>query len=284
MRTLFLLSFAASLLVAQDWQNTANLPGIDFTGLSPAQKTSALKILREQGCSCGCDMKVAECRVKDPVCGVSRSLAAMVIKELKAGKSPAEVGGMLAEEAKKGPAPRPLLEEPVSISTEGDPVRGPANAKITIVEFSDFQCPYCAVAAGKVNTLLTQNKDVKLVFKQFPLDIHGQARLAAQASLAAGAQGKFWELHDKMFANYRKLSRENILAWAKDIGLDVPKFTQDLENPAYKKTVTREMNEGVNLGVSGTPSFFINGKKYNGPIEPEQLKPILDAERAGKGK
>ena len=100
-------------------------------------------------------------------------------------------------------------------------MRGPADARITIVEFSDFQCPYCAAAATKINDLMKQYpNDVKLVFKQFPLDIHGQARLAAQASLAAHAQGKFWELHDRMFANFRRLNRESILLWAKEAGVD----------------------------------------------------------------
>lgn len=278
MRSALLLAFSAICLLAQDWQTATTLSGIDFTGLTPVQKTAALKILRETGCSCGCDMKVAECRVKDPACGVSRGMANTVIKGLKAGKSPAEVAGALAEEAKKGPAARPLLEDPIAISINGDPFRGPANAKVTIVEFSDFQCPYCATAAGKMQAVMAAHPDVKLVFKQFPLDIHSQARLAAQASLAANAQGKFWELHDKMFANYRRLNRENIMTWAKEAGLDMAKFTQDLENPAYKKMINREVDEGTNAGVSGTPTFYINGKKYNGAIEPDKLKPILAAE------
>ncbi len=278
MRFLLFLGFSA-ILFAQDWQKATDLPGIDLSGLTAGQKTAALKILREQGCACGCDMKLAECRVKDPACSVSRNLAQVMIKGLKAGKSPAEVAGDLAELAKKGATPKPILEDAVSISTDGDPHRGPANAKITIVEFSDFQCPYCSVAAAKMSTLLLQNPDVKLVFKQFPLDIHGQARLAAQASLAAAEQGKFWELHDKMFTNFRRLSRENIMTWAKESGIDMAKFTSDIEKPEYKKTIQKELDEGVNAGVSGTPTFFINGKRYNGAVELNALKPILAAER-----
>jgi protein-disulfide isomerase len=264
---------------APDWKTATTLPNVDFSGLNPAQKSAALKIMREQDCSCGCSMKVAECRIMDPACTVSRGLATAVIAGLKAGKSPAEVAGDVAAKAKSGPGPRPLLEDPVSISTTGDPVRGPAHAKVTIVEFSDFQCPYCAAAAVKVNALLAQYpNDVKLVFKQFPLDMHAQARLAAQASLAAAAQNKFWELHDKMFANFRRLSRDNILAYAKDAGLDMTKFTTDLENAQYKTVINREVQEGVNVGVSGTPSFFINGKKYNGDMDPKALKPVIDKE------
>lgn len=278
MRFLLFLGLSA-ILFAQDWQKMSDLPGIDFSGLTATQKAAALKIMREQGCACGCDMKLAECRVKDPACSVSRNLSQVLIKGLKAGKSPAEVAGDIAELAKKGAQPKPILEDAISISTDGDPFRGPANAKITIIEFSDFQCPYCAAAAAKMNTLLTQNPDVKLVFKQFPLDIHGQAKFAAQASLAAAEQGKFWELHDKMFPNFRRLSRENIMAWAKETGLDMTKFASDIEKPEYKKTIQKELNEGINAGVSGTPTFFINGKRYNGAVELEQLRPILAAER-----
>ena len=182
MRTLILLGLAAAALMAQDWQTATDLPGVDFTGLSPAKKEAALKILREQSCICGCEMKLAECRVKDPPCSYSRSLAMRLVNALKAGKSPAEAAGDLAEARKKGPQPRPILEDPISISTQGDPVRGPANARITIVEFSDFQCPYCAAAAARMNAILKlYPNDVKLIFKQFPLDIHGQARIAAQS-------------------------------------------------------------------------------------------------------
>jgi len=278
-----MLVLAALLLIAQrsnaqeDWRTAKALAGVDFTGLTPAQQTAALKILREEGCGCGCSMKLAECRVKDPACGVSKGLAGGVVKSLKAGKSPAEIVKQLAEEAKKGPAPQPVLEDPISISITGDPVRGPANAKVTIVEFSDFQCPYCATAAGKIDNLLAKYpKDVRLVFKQFPLDIHGQAQLAAQASLAADKQKKFWELHDKMFANFRQLSRPNILTWAKGIGLDMPRFVKDMDSAEAKARVAKELQEGTDAGVSGTPTFFINGRKYNGAVELERLSPIVD--------
>ena len=279
MRAILTVLLAAGLGLAQEWQAATTLAGVDLSGLTAAQKTSALKLLRESACACGCDMKVAECRVKDPNCGVSRGLAATVVKDLKAGKSAAVIAKELADVAKNGPPAPPLLDEPVSLTTDGDPMRGPANAKITLVEFSDFQCPYCAAAAVKVNAVLQQYPaDVRLVFKQFPLDMHAQARIAAQASLAAQAQNKFWEMHDKLFANFRQLSRERIIAMAKETGLDVAKFTADLDSAPVKARVTRELQEGTNAGVSGTPTFFINGKKYNGSMEPERLKPVLDRE------
>jgi protein-disulfide isomerase len=269
-------------LGAEEWQSAKIVPGIDLTGLSPDQRSAALQLLREESCNCGCSMKIAECRFKDPQCSYSKGLAAEVVKDLRAGKTLDQVRVVLVELAKQAPAPRKVLEDPVPIATKGDPVRGPANAKVTIVEFSDFQCPYCSLAAPKVLSLVDMYpQDVKVVFKQFPLDMHSQARLAAEAALAANAQNKFWEMHDKMFAGFRRLSRENILKWASESGLDVARFTQELDSHKYGPVVEKEMNEGMNAGVMGTPSFFIDGKRYNGPMEPSAVKPIIDAELKG---
>jgi protein-disulfide isomerase len=282
MRVSLFTSLACVGLAAQTWQTAVELPGIDFSGLSAAQKTAALKILRDEGCNCGCAMKIAECRIEDPACTYSRSLAATVIRELQSGKTAAQVRAKVHELATQGPPPPKTLEDPVPISINGDPFRGPANAKVTIVEFSDFQCPYCSAAAPAALKLVDQFPNrVKLVFKQFPLDMHKQAHLAAQASLAAHAQGKFWPLHDKMFANFRQLSRDNILKWAAEVGLDLPRLTADLDSGKYRAAVDRETQEGETAGVNGTPTFFINGKRYNGSIE--HAGPIIEAELKGAG-
>jgi protein-disulfide isomerase len=159
---------------------------------------------------------------------------------------------------------------------DGDPVRGPVNAKVTIVEFSDFQCPFCAKATPEVIALLQKfPKDVRVVFKQFPLETHSQAALAAEASLAAQAQGKFWELHDKMYANFRILSEARIMGWAKDIGLDVNRFHADLASHKYKARVDSEEKQGEAAGVEGTPTFFIDGKKFNSVFEAADVAPLI---------
>ena len=135
------------------------------------------------------------------------------------------------------------------------------------MEFSDFECPYCSIAVGEVNTIMTAYpKDVRLIYKQFPLPMHPHAPLAAAASLAANQQGKFWQMHDALFKNFRKLSRENILALAKEIGLDMDKFTADLDSPKYQAVIEKDLADGETAGVYGTPSFFVNGKHYNGPL------------------
>ncbi|HKW99134.1 MAG TPA: hypothetical protein VJN43_15445 [Bryobacteraceae bacterium] len=121
---------------ASAWQKETQFEGLDQNGLSPAQKTALLSVLRTGTCNCGCTMKVAECRVKDPRCGRSRSLAALVVRELREGKSADAIREDLAKRMNEAP---PLLEEAVPIPIAGAPVKGPANAKITLVEFSDFQ-------------------------------------------------------------------------------------------------------------------------------------------------
>jgi protein-disulfide isomerase len=252
---------------------------VDFSGLTPAGKTRALHALRTQGCSCGCDMKVAECRVKDPNCSFSRGLASVTVAAIKAGKTEsAAIAESKASKFGSRPAPK-LLEDPVPIPTLGSPVMGPANAPITLVEFSDFQCPYCSKAVAQINaTLQAYPKDVRLIFKQFPLDSHPEAAISAAASLAAHQQGKFWPMHDVMFANRSKLSRQSILAWAKEIGLDMKRFTADLDSDAIRKAVLRDQADGDKAGVEATPTVFLNGRKYNGDLAPDAIKTVIDGE------
>jgi protein-disulfide isomerase len=278
------LSHAAQAPKAQEgWQSAAALPGVDFAGLTEPQKQKALQMLRDQGCTCGCTMKLAECRIKDPNCSYSTALAGIIVQGIKEGKSPDEIAKLMtASHWGHAPEPPKLLEDPIEIPISGAPAQGPASARITLVEFSDFECPYCSVATSEVKTVLqAYPKDVRLVYKHFPLDMHPHAKLAAAASVAASDQGKFWPMHDKLFSNFRKLSRENILAWATELGLDVPKFTADLDSPKPKAVVEKDLHEGEKAGVNGTPAFFINGKHYNGPFTMTALKPILDAELKG---
>ena len=269
----------AALLWAQEWQTVANLAGVDLTGLTPARKIRALRALRTQACSCGCGMKVAECRVKDPSCSFSRGLASVTVGAIKAGKT--ETAAIAESKASKfgsRPAPK-LLDDPVPIPTLGSPVMGPANARITLVEFSDFQCPYCSKAVAQINaTLKAYPNDVRLIFKQYPLDSHPAAAISAAASLAAHRQGKFWPMHDVMFANRSKLSRQSFLAWAKEIGLDMNRFTADLDSDAIKKAVLRDQADGDKAGVEGTPTVFLNGQRYNGDLAPDAIKSVIDGE------
>jgi protein-disulfide isomerase len=278
---------AAGLASAQnstapgDWQTAQDLPSVDFAGLTPAQRGAALNIMRQEQCVCGCAMKLAQCRVLDPACTFSRALAAMVVKGVHEGKTAEQVHAVLAgsELGRRAAARNRVLGDPVKIPVQGAPTLGPPSAGITLVEFSDFECPYCAQARLEVAAVLrAYPHDVRLVYKQFPLSNHPHAQLAAEAALAAHAQNKFWPMHDKLFENFRGLSHENILVWARELGLDMPRFTADLGSGKYKKAVEQDATDGDTAGVEGTPSFFINGKHYRGRLDLASLKPILDAE------
>lgn len=270
---------AAAALFAQEWKSLTTLPAVDFTGLTAARKEAALKVLREHGCPCGCDMKVAECRVKDPGCSYSKGLSAALIASLKAGKSvPAAVAE--AEASRWGHLPeQKLLEDPVTLPVAGAPAIGPAAARITLVEFSDFQCPYCIKAAASLKAVMKAfPNDVKLIFKEFPLDSHSQAAGAAAAALAAQRQGKFWEMHDALFAHRQDLSRKALLAIAGEVGLDVKRFTADLDSPDTKRALARDIADGEKAGVDATPTIFIDGRRYNGSLALDAIHPILEAE------
>ena len=289
------LTLGASTLAAQTptsvtapaagdaWKTSETLGDIDLSGLTPVQKKAVLKIVREQDCSCQCGMKTAECIMKDSNCSYSRTIAKIAIQGVKDGKSLIEISKLMDASPK---AHRPkLLEEPVKIPVDGAPVKGQADARITLVEFSDFECPYCSAAEKQVDIVMAAYpKDLKLVYKQFPLSMHPHAELAAEASLAAREQGKFWEMYEVLFKNFRTLSRNSIMAMAKDIGLDMDKFKADLDSGKYKAVVDKDLADGEAAGVYGTPAFYINGKQYNGEVTLAALKPILAAELKGETK
>jgi protein-disulfide isomerase len=180
-------------------------------------------------------------------------------------------------------AQRPDPTERHAVDVAGAPVRGPESAKVTIVEFGDFQCPFCS----RVNGTLTQIRDqypdeVRIIFKHLPLRIHPQAAGAHAAAEAAHRQGKFWEMHDKIFSNQTDLAPETFVAYAEQVGIDVEQFKKDVGSDAVKKRVDADLREAQKLGVSGTPAFFINGKYIAGAQPFEAFKQRID-EELGKG-
>lgn len=177
--------------------------------------------------------------------------------------------------------PNKVYEIPVGNSA----VRGPKNAPVTITMFSDFQCPFCAQSTPVVDQVLAAYpNDVNFVMKQFPLrQIHPNADPAARAAIAAGKQGKFWEMHDELYKNGRNLTPETIKGIGEKIGLDMKKFEADQNSDEVKKQVDEELALGQKSDVRGTPSFFVNGKiAQNRSIE--GFKAQIDAELKAKGK
>ena len=165
------------------------------------------------------------------------------------------------------------------IPIAGAPVRGSPNAPITIVEYSDLACPFCVRALPVLEELRRLYPDqISWVFKHFPLEIHPQAPLAHEAALAAGEQGRFWEMHDAVFANQQALERDALVTQARALGLDVDRFVRDLDSGRFTALVEQDMAEGARLGVSGTPTFFINGRRLVGAHPLAAFRQVIDDE------
>ena len=173
------------------------------------------------------------------------------------------------------------LLEPFRIQVAADgPSKGPASAPVTVIEFSDFQCPYCKQVVPTIEQAIAKYGDkIRVVFRQYPLtSIHPQAFKAAEASLCAAEQGKFWELHDRMFANQQKLGVDDLKKHAADLKLDTAKFNKCLDSGEKASVVQADLADGKKVGVTGTPAFFINGILLSGAQPFEEFKSIIDEE------
>lgn len=168
----------------------------------------------------------------------------------------------------------------INISIEGEPILGNPDARVTMIEFSDFQCPFCArydlTAFPQIKKEYVDTEKVKIVFKNFPLPIHQNAEIAAEASECAFEQGKFWEYREKLFSNQQNLSIENLKQYAKDLGLDQEKFNNCLDSGKFKEEVKGDLNEGVDVGIDGTPTFFINGEKIVGAQPFSEFQKVIE--------
>jgi protein-disulfide isomerase len=177
------------------------------------------------------------------------------------------------------------LTPPVSAQ---DHATGPDDAPVTLVEYGDYECPYCGMAYPIVKRAQQElGNQLRFIFRNFPLaEAHPHARLAAQAAEAAAAQGKFWEMHDMLFKNQTALEPDDLVGYAKSIGLDIPRFERDLKAGTFAKKVRDDFRSGVRSGVNGTPTFFVNGKRYEGSWANEEafIGALRNATRGARAK
>jgi Na+/H+ antiporter NhaA len=172
-----------------------------------------------------------------------------------------------------------LVDLAVPVDPARDHIRGPANASVTIVEYGDFQCPYCGRAEPVVRTLLTDD-DIRYVWRHLPLtDVHPQAELAAEASEAAAAQGKFWEMHDLLLDRQDRLRLTDLLQYADELGLDRDQFYDHLKRHVFAGRVAQDVESADLSGVSGTPTFFINGQRHYGAYDIQTLTDAVKTAR-----
>jgi protein-disulfide isomerase len=203
----------------------------------------------------------------------------VIMKDAKS-EVPAAPAGQAAEAEKT-----PDQDQTIYKVEAGDSqAKGPKNAPITMVIFSDFQCPFCA----RVEPTLAQIEKeyggkVRQVWKNYPLPFHNNAEPAAEAAMAAGSQGKFWEMHDKLFQNNTALDRPSLEKYAQELGLNMAKFKADLDSNKYKSVIESETKEGQAVGVNGTPAVFINGRKISGAYPYDTFKKITEEELSKKG-
>ena len=193
----------------------------------------------------------------------------------------AQVQAVLKEQGIRGRPPQKSIEDliknPIKVDLNNAPVLGPEDAEITIVEFSDFQCPFCKRVVPTIHQLVKEyDGKVRVAFRQHPLSFHKDAMSAAKASLAAHEQGKFWEMHDALFENQRDLSDANIKKIAKDLGLNMAQFEKDWKSDKFDAQIQEDIKFARSNGATGTPAFFVNGVYVKGARPIAYFKEVID--------
>jgi protein-disulfide isomerase len=209
------------------------------------------------------------------------------------GTPKAKVYDAIMKNAQGAVAAAPAQAEPAGpdqdtkvwpVNVGNAPAKGPKNAPITLVVFSDFQCPFC----GRIEPTLAKLESeypgkIRVAWKNFPLSFHQNAKPAAKAAMAAGEQGKFWEMHDKLFANQQQLDRASLEKYGQELGLNMAKYKDALDSNKFDAQIDADTKEGSAVDVSGTPATFVNGRKIGGAYPYEIFKKIVDQELAKKG-
>ncbi|MFL5343934.1 MAG: DsbA family protein [Hyalangium sp.] len=206
--------------------------------------------------------------------------AQMMVNE---GMKPTDIyAAVLTHGVSAPPAPPEPPVQKVELGTA--PVKGAADAPVTLVAFSDFECPFCSRAATTVNQLEEEYKGkLRIAFKHQPLPRHPNAKLAAVASMAANEQGKFWEMHDKLFSNQTALDRPSLEKYAQELGLNMDKFKAALDSNKFEDYISKDSAQGTQLGASGTPTFFVNGRQIVGAKPIEVFRKVIDEELKKSG-
>jgi protein-disulfide isomerase len=166
----------------------------------------------------------------------------------------------------------------VAVDNDRDHIQGPADAAVTLVEYGDYECPYCGAAYPIVKELQARMGDrLRFVFRNFPITTsHPHAEQAAEAAEAASAQGRFWEMHDLLYENQRRLRDQDLHSYAEQLGLDVEQFDKDLAGHVHAPRVREDFMSGVRSGVNGTPSFYVNGARHDDSYDLETLLAALE--------
>jgi thiol-disulfide isomerase/thioredoxin len=228
---------------------------VDTSQLTDAEKNLWRDLINDQLSPCGDPSSVAKCATERSKCGACVTAARYLARLVMEGYDRTTLVDHYR--TRFGSKDKPALP------LDDAPSRGAPMAKVTIVEFSDFQCPHCAAAHPELTRLLREfDGRVRLVYKYFPLSNHTRAVAAAHAAEAARAQGKFWEMHDLLFEHQRELEEPDIQKYATQLGLDLARFERDLNAEATSQRVEADKALGQKLGIEATPSFFVDGRQF----------------------
>jgi len=232
----------------------------DPTALSQKQRQTYQQVISEEFCSCSSPLTLSGCLQRRPDCRIARHLGQLVKRGVEAGNTANELLTFFAERVSG-----PYCATSKTLATNNAPAKGDANAPVTIVEFADFRCRHCKIVAPIVKQAFKRHSsNIQVVFVPFPIGDHPISVLAAEAALAAGAQDRFWEMHDLLFENQSKgFGRGELKKLAKRLKLNIKKFEAALDNHEYRQTVTELKQLGIAAGVQGTPAFFVNGRPFD---------------------
>jgi protein-disulfide isomerase len=250
-------------------QDTTPPPGIDVSKLDEFQKKVYFRIVNNEPSICGQAQSLIASAKKD--CRRSFNAMRYVGKLVEQGFTDSEVSEAIGK--------RYRTTQVKTIDVSQAPMKGSAGAKVTLVEFADYECPHCKRLQPVLRQIVDEfHGDVKVYFKHYPLPQHTNARLAAEAAVAADKQGKFWAFQDKVWDHQDELSPAEIEKLAKESGLDVAKFRQDLASDAVKARVQKDRDEGQALGLEATPTLYIDGREYTDPKDAESLSEWIKEE------
>jgi protein-disulfide isomerase len=237
------------------------LPGVETKEFTPREKHEFSRYVRELGSPCpGIAVPVAECVLEKRACPACLPAAIAIARAVREGMAREQVEGLYKQ--------RFDMNSKKSIAIDGSPARGTDTASVTLVEFADFECPFCQHIAPQLDDLWEKKKPkMRLVFKFMPLAMHPRGEPAARAAIAAQAQGKFWEMHHELFANAGRLEDSDLRGYARAIGLDLDRFLADMRSPATTARLEADRQVADAIGVNATPTIFINGHEYDSKLD-----------------
>ncbi|MCB9591262.1 MAG: thioredoxin domain-containing protein [Sandaracinaceae bacterium] len=235
-----------------------SLEPVDVSELTRSERRIWVELINDQLSPCGEPISVGRCVAEQRSCRACVPASRYLVRLIQEGYERQEIEDLY--ESRYG------ADSQIEIATEGAPSRGSQMAQVTIVEFSDFECPYCGRAHPILQQLLHDFEGrVRVVFMQYPLSNHPHAMPAARAAVAAGNQDRFWEMHDLLFEHQQQLEQEHLESYAERLGLDMERFRADMESSETQDRVEANKEIGREVGVEGTPSFFVNGRRFGEP-------------------